>query len=1188
MSYKFVVGRSGSGKTNYVLEELIKSSLENKDILHIIIVPEQYTMQIQKEVVRLHPKHATTNIDILSFNRLAIKIFKELNINLPNILDDIAKAIIIKKVANDNKKDLYLWKDKFSKYGFLDKFKSLISELYQYNIKASQIRKVIEDNTTEKTKLLENKLGEIDLLYNAFSEYIKGKHIVSEEVLDILAKNLRKSKKLKGAYLVFDSFTGFTPIQYKLVEILMDIAYKSTFTLCADSADIDRLKLAEDDLFYMTMAMSKHINNLADKNMIRQEESIYLENSYIRSESLKHLEEYFLREKKFKRIEVNEDIEIVSTNNLEDEVNFVVNKINNLVKRKNYRYRDIAIISGDLSRYADKLASKLGEEDIPYHIDANIQISTNTFVEFINILLELITNNYNYDSIMRYIRNPFAYKDIKDYELYSLDNYMYITGSYSYKKISKPFKYIPKKYKGIAIEKLNEIRENILKQTEKLYLLLNPKKDNKNTDIEINISNIIEELKNIFNSLDVEEKLLAISEDFKKNADEQRTREYGEVYESVIDLFNTLENLLDGEKLKKKEFIDLFRAGLSQVEIGLIPSVLDSIFIGDIIRSRGSRTKAVFILGMNEGIIPNTGSRYSLISDREKEFLEQKYKLKLSQTLKQSIYEQKYYLYLAMTKASEKLYLSYSNTDADMKAIRPAGILKNIKELYTDLSIKKFEKIDKISSLRELKEEIFSASNLMLDDKTLRDSLKILLDTKTMLKLDKMMNFEYEEENIGKELANKLFGEILKLSVSRLEKYAACPYRHFVEYGLRLDERKKYTIGSVDIGNLVHTSLEKIFKDYIAYNKEKEGNIEAFLKNLDTKVEITVNEILEAEEENKYTEDAKSIYIKQRVLSLLKLNLDILFYQLSKGKFEPDEMEFSFDIKDDALYDIKLDNDKKMYISGKVDRIDIYDSSKDNLEIEGENANRDYLALKIIDYKTGSTKWDTDLVKYGLQLQLAFYLDICMKIYKEKYKKDIEPAAIVYAGLVDKFIDRSSFESLCKAKEVELGRDLKEEEKINLSKELLYGEYKMDGLINKSAKIIKALDNDLYNINMDGMESTIIDKLSTKAEFEDENSKDKIKTWNLSLGKGKSENKNVIEKDKIHEILVEAGEKIRELGKGISSGDIKVAPVLVKDKGLKFSCEYCEYKSICGFDKKIKGYEYKKVGKKESRKEVEE
>ena len=230
MSYKFVVGRSGSGKTNYVLEELIKSSLENKDILHIIIVPEQYTMQIQKEVVRLHPKHATTNIDILSFNRLAIKIFKELNINLPNILDDIAKAIIIKKVANDNKKDLYLWKDKFSKYGFLDKFKSLISELYQYDIKASQIRKVIEDNTTEKTKLLENKLGEIDLLYNAFSEYIKGKHIVSEEVLDILAKNLRKSKKLKGAYLVFDSFTGFTPIQYKLVEILMDIAYKPLFS----------------------------------------------------------------------------------------------------------------------------------------------------------------------------------------------------------------------------------------------------------------------------------------------------------------------------------------------------------------------------------------------------------------------------------------------------------------------------------------------------------------------------------------------------------------------------------------------------------------------------------------------------------------------------------------------------------------------------------------------------------------------------------------------------------------------------------------------------------------------------------------------------------------------------------------------------------------------------------------------
>lgn len=1173
MPYNFIIGRSGSGKTTFALEQLIKSSLENKDMFHIVIVPEQYTMQIQKEIVRLHPRQATTNIDVLSFNRLALKVFKELNINLPNILDDIAKTIILKKVANDNKNNLFLWKDKFSKYGFLDKFKSLISELYQYNIKAEQIKEILADSKIEKTKLLENKLLEIDLLYTAFSDYIKGKHIVNEEVLDILTKHLSKSKMLKGAYLVFDSFTGFTPIQYKLVEILMSMSTSSIFSICADT-EIEKTKLEEDDLFYMSMFMLKQINNLADRNMIKQAPSIYLDNTYIESESLRHLEKYFLRDTKVKKIAKDDDINIISTNSLEDEISFITNKINELIKIKGYRYKDIAIISGDLSRYADKLSAKFKQENIPYHIDSNIKISTNIFVEFINILLELISSNYSYDAVMRYIRNPFSRGDIGDYALYSLDNYMYLKGISSYKKFSKPFKYLPKSYKGLDLERLNIIRENILEQTKDLYLLLNPAKDPKNTDIDIDVNSIINELENIFIKLDVENSLLELSEEFANNSDEQRAREYEGVYEKVIDLFSTLSNLLEGEKLKKKEFLDLFKAGLSQIEIGLIPAVIDSIFVGDIIRSRPLRTKAVFIMGMNEGIIPNTSNKYALINDREKEFLEEKYKLKLSQTVKQSIYEQKYYLYLAMSKANNNLYFSYSNTDENMKAIREAAIFKNIRELYTSFDIYKFDKILKINSINELKEEIFASMGINIDNAKLKDSITRYLDAKSLLKLEEMSNFEYKESNIGKEISNKLFGEILKISVSSLEKYAACPYRHFIQYGLRLSQRQKYSIASVDIGNLVHQSLEIIFKDYIKLKKDKKLGIESYLKDIDTKVKLVVEEILAKEEENKYIEDAKSKYIKDRVISLLKLNIEVLFYQLSKGRFEPDSMELPFDIRDDKLYDIQLDDNKKMYLSGKIDRVDIYNSAKEQIQIEGENICKDYLAIKVVDYKTGNTKWDSKLISDGLQLQLAFYLDICMKIYKEKYKKEIEPAAMLYATLIDKFISRDSFEKACSKQEEKLERKLSEEEKMEVSKQLLFAQYKADGLINKEPSILKALDNDLFNYNTDGKMSTIIDQAKTEAKIEDE----EIKSWTLSFGKySKESSKNVLGKEEILSTLEEASKKIKELAKDISDGCIKVYPYYDS----KFSCSYCDYKSICGFDKKIKGYEYRMPSKKE-------
>ncbi len=1170
MAYRFIVGRSGSGKTSRALQDLIAHSLEHRDCMHIVLVPEQYTMHIQKEVLRLHPYHAATNIDVLSFRRLAHRVFKELHIKLPSVLDDMAKALIIRKVAGEHRKELRLWKEQFSRYGFVDKFKSLLSELLQYGIGPEQIREIAEDESRVKSGILKNKLSEIALIYTAFQDFIKGKHITNEEVLDVLAKHLPRSASLRGAYIVFDGFTGFTPIQFRLVEIMLAMAAECRFCICADEAEIDRLHLDEDELFFMSMHMAKTVNALADRNGVSQKESIYLDASYKKSRSLQHLERYFLREEGCTPISAAGDIQICAADSPEEEVKCLMNRLHYLIRQEGYRYRDIAVLSGDLSRYGDRLSQQLQAAGIPHHIDSNIRISTNMFVDFIDSVLQLVTENYSYHALMRYIRSPFAFaKSCSSYTLYSFDNYLFMTGLASHKRLSKAFTYMPKAYKGVSLEDLNALRVEILQDTEDLYGLFQKKRKEEEG---LQVSDIVAALYELFDRLDIEEKLSALGKEFAESGDEKRAREYTGVYESVVSLFAMLEKLLQDEPLQKKEFLELFRAGLSQISLGLIPSVLDTLFIGDMLRSRTADVKVVFILGMNEGLVPHINSAHSLISDREKVFLEEQYHLRLSQTLKQSVYEQKYYMYLALSKASHRLYLSYANTDASMKTIQPASILQNIISLYTDLQVEKYEGARCIYTREELEENMAACLRrygLSADLRDISQNIRDLLQRYDMESLLLFANLMYRKEALGEDLAASLFGDILKVSVSKLESYAACPYQYFVRYGLQLFERRAYNLGSLEIGNLAHAALEELFRDYM--RERDAGRSEGFSayleNNTDSRVESAVSKVLLAQEENKYADSAKNAYVKERILRLLRTNAEVFALQLEQGKFEPRALEFGFDIRDAELYDLKLENGRKMYISGKIDRIDVYDASMDAED------RQDYLAVKIIDYKTGKVKWDRELMQQGLQMQLAFYLDIALRLYRKEYKKKVEPAAMFYAGLAEHFVRQEDFARNCRLREEILGRALEEEEKREISKELLLSCYKPNGLIYKDKHIAAALDRELFAGDEPRERESRILPLSAVPLMENE----ELKGWDLQ----DKDKKTLADPEDIRDILDSVGEKIRFFGSRILAGDIQVSPV--EDE--RFSCMYCDYRSLCGFDKRIKGYDYRSYTEKTEEKE---
>lgn len=219
MSLKFIFGPSGAGKSRFLYDSIIHESQEHPKQNYIVLVPEQFTMQTQKDIVALHPAHGIMNIDILSFARLAYRVFEETGGGKLPILDDEGKSLILRKIAKDYEKELKVLKGNMKKLGYISEVKSVISEFTQYDIGEEELLRVME--TVGEDSGIYYKLRDILVLYLGFTEYLDKKYITKEELLDVLSREIEKSELLKNSTVVLDGFTGFTPVQNRLLGELM-------------------------------------------------------------------------------------------------------------------------------------------------------------------------------------------------------------------------------------------------------------------------------------------------------------------------------------------------------------------------------------------------------------------------------------------------------------------------------------------------------------------------------------------------------------------------------------------------------------------------------------------------------------------------------------------------------------------------------------------------------------------------------------------------------------------------------------------------------------------------------------------------------------------------------------------------------------------------------------------------------
>lgn len=594
MSLQFIAGGSGSGKTRYLYEKVIKESEEHPDIQYLFIVPEQYTMQTQKELVRLHPRHGLLNIDVLSFKRLAYRVFEDLGVQLPQVLDDMGKSMVIRKVAGKLKKELKLYGGHLEQPGFINQLKSQISELCQYGVSVEDLAMVEEE--TDRV-LLKDKLGDLKTVYGGFKDYIESHYITAEEILDILCRKLPQWEPLKNSVILLDGYTGFTPVQYRLAELFMIHSREVICCVTADPREMLYKECTMQHLFYMGRHTVCRLRKMAEEHHIPVLKEVWCDNRpawrFKESPQLDFLEQNLYRYNGKIWKNDPQDIQIFRGKNPAEETEYVCSCINEKVQKEGMRYRDLAVVTGDLASYGKEIAHRFDEAGIPYFLDDKKSILENPFIELIRAALDGV-KDASYESIFRYLKTGFVYDETYSREEAQvltdrMENYARALGIKGWKNWDMIWEKPCRGGERLSLEELNQYRQWML---EPLKVLRQAFKEENAT-----ISSVTTVLRQVLESMKLEEKLESFSNYFlerKEPGDENRAREYSQVYERVMELLERLEGLLGDEKADMKNYIQILDAGFEEIKIGVLPATADQVMIGDITRSRLESVKVLF------------------------------------------------------------------------------------------------------------------------------------------------------------------------------------------------------------------------------------------------------------------------------------------------------------------------------------------------------------------------------------------------------------------------------------------------------------------------------------------------------------------------------------------------------------------------------------------------------------------
>ncbi len=1073
MALQLVCGGSGAGKSEYIYRDIIDKAIKNPGYNYIVVVPEQYTMATQKKLVNMHPKKGILNIDVVSFERLAYKVFEEIGGENRPVLDDTGKNLIVRKVLENKKKELRFFSNTINKTGFVSELKSVISELLQYDIDDDRLEAI--RNEVQFSNLLKVKLDDVAVVYKGFKEYLSDNYITSEEILDVLCQVVERSSNIRNSEIVFDGFTGFTPIQYKLLELLLTCCRDVQVSVTIDIREKLNVREGMHNLFFMSKDMAGKLMAICDRVHVDVRQPVMLGQEcnwrFKDRKDLAFLEANVFRPSYGVYGEVPENIHMYAATTRKEEINYCIGEIIRLTGKEGYHYSDIAIVTGEVASYGKQIANVCEHNNIPVFVDHKKSVTDNPAVELIRSVLAVIEKNYSYDSMFRYLRTGLV--DVSRDDVDQLDNYCVAAGIRGGKAWKEAFYKKGKGKYAFPVKELNDIRCIIVEPIEKLESVLKSK--------ESTVKQCVLALYDYILEVKLESKIARLSQH------PDTGHEYEQLYKKIIELLDSMVELLGDECVSLREFNRIVDAGFEEIKVGLIPPTADCVVVGDIERTRLDNIKVLFFIGVNDGVVPKKNENKSVLSETERNALYDMDVI-LSPTMREKAFVQRFYLYLLLTKASEQLYISYAGKGSDGKTLLPSYLIRNLKQYFPKLRIQ-------------------ADGDYRLQHKYIRIPKSELVWTS-----DNIINI------LADNIAAGIYGRELVGSVSAFEQYASCKFAYFLKYGLGIEPREKYEFNFLDFGNVVHDVLEHVGKEL----KEEKRPIGRLTDQERSElVNRCISRISETYKDTILKDSSRNEFLVKRMTQLVDRTLWVIGKQMESGVFESDAYEQRFLVDEQEI--MLKDGVGFMSMEGKIDRIDIYEKD-------------DSVYVRVVDYKTGGSKFELAKAYYGLKMQLVMYMHAAMELEAKKHPgKNIIPAGILYYNVDDPLIDTA---------DNDYGK----------VQEQVYASLRMEGMVNKDengniARYMDSVSSDKSNVvpvtyNNDGSLSGRGCSTLTTEQF---------KTLNSYMDA-----------------------KATDIGSSIMSGSININPYKDGERG---SCNFCPYGSVCGFSQDLSGYPYRRIKK---------
>ncbi|MFD0682679.1 MULTISPECIES: helicase-exonuclease AddAB subunit AddB [unclassified Paenibacillus] len=1158
MALRFVLGRTGSGKSDYCLSSIKDKLLEAPNGRPLILlVPEQATSLAEYALVSSPELGGTLRAQVLSFRRLAWRVMQEVGGTARLPIDGTGKTLLIHKILHKHRDNLQLFHTSTDQMGFIEKIGELFTEFKRYCITADGLADFVANTQLRSNNsiLLSDKLQDLQLLYREFESELSKAYLDGEDYLTLLASQLPHSEYVQGAECWIDGFHGFTPQELAVVEGLASLCSSVTMTLTLDKEYRLGQKLNDLDLFHPPARTMLQLQERMDRLQLPLQETLILPSQppvrFKDSPMLAYMEGAFEQRLK-KPYPAGEPaggktgVRLSAAVSRRAEVEGTARDILRLVRDEGLRYRDIAVTVRNAEGYGDLLGMTFTDFGIPHFFDQKRTVMDHPLVELIRSAMEVILRYWKYEAIFRCTKTGFFLplssdenpNNLDRHALDQLENYVLAFGIQGARWFDgKPWTYSLRssleqpdievnEAEAAYLHKINASRKQI---AQPLHQFQEEMKKSKT------VRSKVETLYRMLTYLKVPERLESWSQAAVHAGNTEKAREHSQVWDRIIDMLDQLVELMDAEEVSAETFAGLLEAGMESIKLGLVPPSLDQVLIGSMDRTRMGSVKHVFVLGVNEGVIPSKMNEESVLSEQERETLTN-FGLPMAEGSTRKLLDEQFLIYCAFCTPSICLWLSYPLADEEGKSLLPSDVIRHMKRMFpfvkerlllneptSAMSIS--EQIDYVEHpgkamsflIVQLKQSMrgepisgvwWAVYNWFIQQPGWQKRLRLMMQS---------LLYTNEAKSLSSTVSRRLYGDHVLTSVSRMERFVSCPFSQYASHGLRLQERRIYRLEAPDIGQLFHAALS-MFAGQVA---SLGGHWSRLTAEECLSIAGDVVDLLAPRLQSEILFSSKRHhYITRKLKQVVGRAAMMLGEHARRGQFEPIGLEIGFG-EGQAIPPLSyiLENGVRMDVRGRIDRVDRADTDQGTL-------------LRVIDYKSSPTALHLAEVFYGLSLQMLTYLDVILTHSKEWLGTEAKPAGVLYFHVHNPLLQLKNRISADKADEE------------------LRKRFKMRGLVSADAQTALLMDSALAGSS--GHSQLIPVAMKADGSFYKSSSVVDDGQWNVlrSYVRG----------------------AIKGIGSSMTGGNVDIEPYRM---GTEAACTFCSYKPVCQFDSQFEANQFK-------------